>query len=376
MNPEPFSISIDESSLDDLLERLRRTRWPDEPRDAGWSMGTHLGFMRELVEHWLNVYDWRAQERALNQLPQFTSTVDGESIHFFHARATDRTAMPVLLLHGWPDSNFRYAKVIPQLADSSDGAAFHVVAPALPGFGFSSHRAMNTADTAALLVQLMRGLGYERFMVAGGDIGAIVAMTMAEREAQAIRGLHLTDVGYPDQNTDVASLTLPEQEFARTIQGWWMSEGAYAMVQSTKPQSLAFAMNDSPVGFAAWILSFMTSGHPEKTLQRFTLDDLVTNVCLYWFTQTAPSSFRTYYETAKAMYGGQQPLRRSAVPTAVLHPAWDAPLPREWADRRTNLRRYSELDGSGHFAAWEKPREFVADLRTFAAEIASSTARG
>lgn len=325
--------------------------------------------MRKLVEHWLTGYDWRAQEKALNQLAQFKARVDGEDIHLFHSRAGAGNAIPLLLLHGWPDSNFRFAKVIPKLTQSTGDPAFHVVAPSLPGFGFSTHRAMDTVAMARLCIRLMKELGYARFMVAGGDIGAIVAMTMAELEPQSIRGMHLTDVGYPDHTTDVSSLTPPEQEFARTIQAWWMSEGAYAMVQSTKPQSLSFAMNDSPAGFAAWILSFMTSGQPEKTLERFTLDDLITNVNLYWFTQTAPSSFRSYYETAKAMYGGQRPPGRSDVPTAVLHPVWDAPLPREWASRRTRLTQYSDLEGSGHFAAWEKPVEFVADIRRFAAGI-------
>jgi len=369
MKPEPFSISIDQPSLDELHQRLRHTRWPDEPSDAGWSMGTNLAFMRKMVEYWVSGYDWRAQERALNELAQFRAQVAGEDFHFFHVRAADRAAVPVLLLHGWPDSNFRFAKAIPELAETAGGPAFHVVAPSLPGFGFSTHRAMNTTETAALLVQLMKGLGYDRFLVAGGDVGAILALTIADLEPRSLLGMHLTDVGYPDQTTDISSLSPPEQEFARTIQSWWMREGAYAMVQSTKPQSLAFAMNDSPAGFAAWILSFMTSEHPEKTLDRFTLDDLITNVCLYWFTQSAPSSFRSYFESAKAMYGGQKPLGRSNVPTAVLHAEWDAPLPREWANRRTHLRRFSELAGSGHFAAWEKPREFVADLRQFAATL-------
>jgi microsomal epoxide hydrolase len=225
---------------------------------------------------------------------------------------------------------------------------------------------MDNRAIATLLVKLMKGLGYARFLVAGGDMGSIIAMTIADQAPDALYGMHLTDVGYPDQTTDFGALTPPEQEFARTVQSWWMREGAYAMVQATKPQSLAFAMNDSPVGFAAWVLSFMTSEHPEKTLERFTLDDLITNICLYWFTQTAPSSFRAYHENAKAMYGDQGPLKRSKVPTAVLHPAWDAPLPREWADRRTTLRRFTELEASGHFVAWEKPLEFVADLRKFA----------
>lgn len=366
MKMERFVISVDQSLLDELTRRLRQTRWPDEPHDAGWSMGTNVAFMRELVTYWLDRFDWRARERALNQLAQFKAVVNREEIHLFHAQSSERGALPLLLLHGWPDSNFRYAKVIPKLAESVDGLSFHVVAPSLPGFGFSGHHAMNTQETASHMVDLMKGLGYERFLVAGGDIGSILAMTLADIAPDSVRGMHLTDVGYPDQTTNIESLTPQEQEFARTIQSWWMREGAYAMVQATKPQSLAFAMNDSPAGFAAWVLSFMTSEHPEKTLERFTLDDIITNVCIYWFTQTAPSSFRAYHENAKAMYGGQKPLGRSKAPAAVLHPEWDAPLPREWANRRTNLQQFTELAGSGHFAAWEKPLEFVSDLRKFA----------
>lgn len=370
MKLNPFSISIDQSAVDELRQRLGQTRWPDEPPDAGWSLGTNLAFMRKLAEHWTSRFDWRVQERHLNQLTHFTAEVRGEPIHVIHMRSQDAAAMPLLLLHGWPDSNYRFAKVIPRLVESAQGQSFHVVAPSLPGFGFSTHRTMNTRETASLLVDLMKGLGYEHFLVAGGDLGSIIALTIADQAAEALSGMHLTDVGYPDQHTDVASLSPPEQEFARTIQSWWMREGAYAMVQSTKPQSLAFAMNDSPAGFAAWVLSFMTSEHPEKTLERFTLDDLITNVCIYWFTQTTPSSFRAYHENAKAMYGGDKPPGRSAVPTAVLHPAWDAPLPREWANRRTNLQRLTELDNSGHFAAWERPLEFVSDLRSFARTLA------
>jgi pimeloyl-ACP methyl ester carboxylesterase len=330
MKVEPFSISVDQSLLDDLTLKLKQTRWPDEPPDAGWSMGTNLAFMRKLAKHWLETFDWRAQESALNNLAQFKAKVRGEDIHFVHAKSADRSAMPLLLLHGWPDSFFRFAKVVPKLAESAGGVSFQVVAPSLPGFGFSTHRAMGPKETASLLVELMNGLGYERFLVAGGDVGSVVAMVMADQAPHALRGMHLTDVGYPDQSTDIASLTPAEQEFAGVIQSWWMREGAYAMVQSTKPQSLAFAMNDSPVGFLAWILSFMTSEHPEKTLERFTLDEILTNASIYWFTQTAPSSFRSYFESAKVMYGSSQPQKRSDVPAAVLHPQWDAPLPREW----------------------------------------------
>jgi pimeloyl-ACP methyl ester carboxylesterase len=369
MNAEPFSIAIDQASLDELNLRLRQTRWPDEPGGAGWSMGTSLGFMRELVRYWLDRYDWRAEERSLNRLRQFTAEVKGERIHFIHERASAQNAIPLLLLHGWPDSPFRYSKVIPELAGPGGAQTFHVVAPSLPGFGFSTHRAMSPQDTASLMRDLMHGLGYERFMVAGGDTGAVVAMALAALSPESLRGMHLTDVGYPDQTTDFAQLTPAEQEFARVVQDWVMREGAYFMVQATKPQSLGFAMNDSPAGLAAWMLSFMTSEHPEKTQQRFSRDELITNICLYWFTQTATSSFRTYHETAKAMYSGQQSPGRSTVPTAVLHPQWDAPLPREWANRRTNLQQFSELEGSGHFAAWEKPREFVSDLRRFAGSL-------
>jgi len=368
MKPEPFSISIDQPSLDELHQRLRHTRWPDEPSDAGWSMGTNLAFMRKMVEYWVSGYDWRAQERALNELAQFRAQVAGEDFHFFHVRAADRAAVPVLLLHGWPDSNFRFAKAIPELAETAGGPAFHVVAPSLPGFGFSTHRAMNTTETAALLVQLMKGLGYDRFLVAGGDVGAILALTIADLEPRSLLGMHLTDVGYPDGNTDFASLTPEEQAFAGFIQGWWMREGAFNMVQSTKPQSLAFGLNDSPAGLAAWIMSVVASGTEDKLDDRFTLDELLTNIMLYWVTETAASSFRNYLENARAMYGNPNAARPAppTVPAAVAHMPWDAPLPRAWAERKVNVQQFSEMPRGGHFGAWEIPDAYANDVKQFA----------
>jgi pimeloyl-ACP methyl ester carboxylesterase len=374
MQTTPFTIRVPQTTLDDLRERLARTRLPDAPEDAGWSMGTDLGFMKKLVEHWTSRYDFRKHEAALNELPQFTAEVESVKLHFVHARGKGPKPAPLLLLHGWPDSFYRYHKVVDRLADpekhgGAASEAFDVVVPSLPGFGFSERRAMDAASMAKLVLALMKGLGYSRFFVAGGDLGATVAMELARIAPDALAGMHLGDVGYPDGNTDFATLSPPELEFAQFIQGWWMREGAFNMVQATKPQSLAFALHDSPAGLAAWILSVMASNASDKTEERFTLDEILTNITLYWVTETIGSSMRVYLENARSMYS-EPPVKRpkSAVETAVIHMPLDAPLPREWAERNVNLVRFTEMPRGGHFAPWEIPEEYAADLRAFAAD--------
>jgi pimeloyl-ACP methyl ester carboxylesterase len=366
MKTEPFKIDIPATVIADLRDRLTRTRFADEPPQAGWSMGTERGYLQRLVQHWRQDYDWYQQQTALNALPQFTATVKGTRLHFVHARAAGKQKAPaLLLLHGWPDSFYRYHKVVPLLAGAGH---FEVVVPSLPGFAFSDHTAMTVDATADLMVELMRGLGHDRFVVAGGDLGSMVAMAVARRHPGALHGLHLTDVGYPDGNTDFASLTPPEMQFAQTIQGWWMQEGAFNLVQSTKPQSLAFALNDSPAGLAAWLVSMIASGNPERLEERFTFDELLTNLTLYWVTGTIASSMRGYAENARAMYANpppQKPGRIDTVPTAVAHMPWDAPLPRAWAERWVNVVQFTEMPRGGHFTAWEAPDAYVEDLRAF-----------
>jgi pimeloyl-ACP methyl ester carboxylesterase len=376
MNTTPFTIHVAQSTLDDLALRLARTRLPDAPDGAGWGFGTDLGFMQRLLAHWRSGYDFRKQEAQLNQLPQFKATVDGVSLHFVHARGKGPNPTPLLLLHGWPDSFYRYHKVIERLTDPAKfggdpARSFDVIVPSLPGFGFSEKKAMDVDASADLLLSLMRGLGYPKFLAGGGDLGSLISVALSQRAPDALLGIHVSDVGYPDGNTDFSALTPPELEFANFVQGWWMREGAFNMVQATKPQSLAFALNDSPVGLAAWILSMMASG-ADNLEERFTLDELITNVTLYWVTETIGSSMRTYAENARAMYANPSAEKpaRSAVKAAVIHMPLDAPLPRAWAERKVNVVQFSEMPSGGHFAAWEAPEAYAGDLQKFAGLLA------
>jgi pimeloyl-ACP methyl ester carboxylesterase len=366
---KPFTIDIPQSVLDDLQERLRRTRFPDEAPLSGWTMGTNLSYMKKLADYWQKGYDWRAQEAKLNQLHHFKADVKGIDVHFVHERGQGANTTPILLLHGWPDSFYRFHKLIPLLAAANP--SFDVVAPSLPGFGFSERKSMDHDEAASLMVELMTGvLGYEKFFVLGGDLGSSVTMTMAQSHPDVLLGIYTTEVGYPDQNTDFASLSPKEMEFAQFIQQWWMAEGAYNMVQSTKPQSLGFAMNDSPVGLAAWIMSFMTIGTTgEEIEQRLGRDEILTNIMIAWLTETAASSFRWYYESAHANPQGEEqgdPAEKlSKVPAAVAHAPDDAPLPREWAERKLNVQHFTDYKRGGHYAVWEDAKMVADDLIDF-----------
>lgn len=374
MAVEPFQINIPQTVLDDLQKRLARTRWPDEVVGAGWDYGTNLGYMKELADYWLNKYDWRSQEAKLNQFHHFRTKVDGIVIHFIHERGIGPNPTPIILTHGWPDSFYRFHKVIPMLTDpASYGGApnnsFDVVVPSIPGYGFSDRIAMVEDAIADLWVKLMiEVLGYETFAAAGGDHGTLVTKSLARNHPDVVTAIHLTDVGYPDGSTDISKLTPAEQEFAAFIQQWWMKEGAFNMVQSTKPQGLAYGLNDSPIGLAAWILSFFRGSTTVDLEERFSKDEMLTNIMIYWVTETIGSSIRSYYEMAHA---APTPNRgqRIEVPTAVAHMPLDAPLPREWAERNVNLKHFTEMPRGGHFSAWEVPELYVKDLQEFFGEI-------
>ena len=332
MKTTPFRISVPESTLADLRDRLARTRWPDQPEDAGWSLGTDLAFMKRLTEHWRDGYDWRAQEAALNAHPQFTAVVDGTELHFVHVRGKGPNPTPLLLIHAFPDSFYRFHKVISLLTDpgahgGDPSLSFDVVIPSLPGFGFSAKTPMANDQTADKLARLMEGLGYQRYLAGGGD--GPIPMAMCQRHADAVMGIYVVDVGYPDGTTDFSTLSPPEMEFAQWIQSWWMREGGFNMIQSTKPQSLAFAMNDSPVGLAAWLMILFASGAPDKVEQRFTLDELITNAMIYWVSGTIGSAMRSYLETARAVYGnpGAPKPARSDVPAGMARMPLDARCP-------------------------------------------------
>jgi epoxide hydrolase len=364
MNVQPFSINVPQSVLDDLQKRLARTRWAAEVENVGWDYGTNRAYLQSYTEYWQNQYDWRKHEAALNQFSQFRAEIDGTGIHFIHVRGKGENPTPIILTHGWPDSFYRFHKVIPMLNDPASfggdpATSFDVVVPSIPGFGFSDRKPMSEERIADLWVKLMNGLGYERFAAAGGDVGAIVTKSLGYKYPEVVTAIHLTDVGYPTGQEDFSTMSQPELEFAGFIQGWWMKEGAYAMIHMTKPQTLASGLNDSPVGMAAWMMTLI-GGDIEKRISR---DELITNTMIYWVTQTIGSSIRSYYEGAQA-----EPLikpgDRVEVPAAVAHAALDAPLPREWAERNVNLKHFSEID-AGHFAAWENPKTFASDLQDF-----------
>ena len=372
---KPFSINFPQSALDDLQARLARTRFPDEPEGAGWSIGTNLAYMKSLTEYWRDSYDWRKHEAELNQFHHFTADVDGVNIHFIHERGKGPNPTPILLLHGWPDSFYRYHKVIARLTDPArfggdPNQSFDVVVPSLPGQGFSGHTAKSMDDAADLFAKLMtETLGYQRFISAGGDGGALITKSLALYHPDVLLAIHLTDVGYPDGNTDFSSLTPPEMEFAGFIQQWWMREGAFNMIQATKPQSMAFGMNDSPVGLAAWIMSMMATGSTGEALdQRFGRDELLTNIMIYWLTETYASSARIYAVSAQAQPRDKEG-QRSEVPAAVAHCPWDAPLPREWAERHVNLQHFTEFPRGGHFTAWEEPELYARDIQDFVKQL-------
>jgi pimeloyl-ACP methyl ester carboxylesterase len=370
MTTIPFRITTPQAQLDDLKYRLQHTRWPDQPEDAGWSLGTDLHYLKRLTDYWMDGYDWRKAEDSLNALGNFKVEIDGIELHLVHRPSASPNATPLLLLHGWPDSFYRYHKVIDTLSKD-----FHVVVPSMPGSGFSSRTALPMDQVADLFARLMtETLGYNKFIAAGGDGGSIISMSLAQRHPELLLGYHVTDVGYPDHTTDFAVLSGPEQAYAGAIQQWFFAHGAFNLVHATKPQSLAFAMNDSPVGLAAWIMSFMAGmGVGDAADERFGRDELITNIMIYWLTETAGSSFRVYSQNAM-----QPPTVKGSntgVPVAV---ATEVPipggvrLPREWADRQTegNVVQFHNMENAGHFAAWEDPDFFIQDIRDFAALLA------
>lgn len=373
---DAFRIDIPQSVLDDLRERLACTRFPDEVEGAGWDYGTNLGYMEELVDHWLNRFDWRTWEAELNRYSHYRTEIDGAGIHFIHERGTGPDPMPLILTHGWPDTFYRYHKIIPLLADPAayggDPAdAFDVIVPSMPGYGFSARpqrRGMTSARIADLWARLMTDvLGYERFAAGGGDIGSGVSRLLALGRPGQVVGLHLTDTGFFSLDTNTPDLSENEQEYLDAIRQLWMQEGAYSMLHSTKPQTLAYGLNDSPAGLAAWIVEKFRSwsdcsGDIER---RFSKDELLTNIMIYWTTETIGSSVRLYYENMHALPSSVLEQRVDVPVGMAVFPKDFIPPPREWAERRLNIEYWTEMPRGGHFTAMEEPELFAEDIRAF-----------
>jgi pimeloyl-ACP methyl ester carboxylesterase len=377
MHAEPFRIHVPDAVLHDLRERLARTRFPDEVRDSGWTYGTNLAYLRELVGYWRERYDWRAAEAALNRFPHFRARVGDLGIHFIHVRGTGPRPFPLVLTHGWPDSVAQFVKVIGPLTDPAahggDPAdAFDLVVPSMPGYGFSDRPAapgMEAERIAALWAELMRGLGYRRFGAQGGDWGSMVSTYLGANHADVVAGIHLNMVIAfpPDPANPVAGLTQEEVVDLMPAQAFLKEESGYQRIQGTKPQTLGYALNDSPAGLAAWIVEkFRTwSDCDGEVERRFTKDELLTNVMIYWVTETINSSCRLYYEM---MHADKFPPRsfRVEVPTAcAVFPKEILKPPRAWVERLYNVARWTRFPAGGHFAAMEEPAALVEDVRAF-----------
>jgi pimeloyl-ACP methyl ester carboxylesterase len=372
----PFDIHIPEPVLEDLQTRLRRTRFPDELAGANWDYGTNLAYQRELVAYWTDEFDWRAQERQINEFDHFKTTIDGLDVHFIHQRSPVEDATPLLISHGWPGSFLEFMKVIGPLTDpvahgGNAEDAFHVVVPSIPGFGFSdkpSEPGYGPAQMGDIFAQLMERLGYERYGAQGGDWGSAITRRVASEHPDRVIGLHLNLVsaGPPPGVADPeAGVPAAELERMRERQAFWAPERGYSDIQGTKPQTLGYALNDSPAGQAAWIIDKVhvlcdcPGGHEEK----FTKDELLANITLYWVTETATSASRIYFESRRASGGRSDYIE---VPTAAaLFPNEIALPPRKWAEARYNIVRWTEMPRGGHFAALEEPELYVEDVRAF-----------
>jgi len=373
---QPYTINVPEVELRDLRERLSRTRWPDDLSGVGWEYGVPASSLRELAEHWRSGYDWRAQESRLNQYPQFTTTLDGQKIHFLHVRSPHRDALPLILTHGWPGSVAEFLEVIGPLSDprAHDGDladAFHLVIPSLPGFGFSGpthEKGWNVARVAAAWATLMERLGYQRYGAQGGDMGALVSPELAYADPDHVVGIHLNaaTVGFiPWGEVDMAELeTFSETEKASLARlKKFLSEGnGYFQIQATRPQTLAYGLHDSPVGQLAWMVDKFhewTHGPMEKAISR---ELILTNVMFYWLTGTGGSSARMYYENMHATANWGRPPSR--VPVGVAHFAEDVAI-RRYGEKTHNIVHWSDFDRGGHFAAMEAPDLLVNDVREF-----------
>jgi pimeloyl-ACP methyl ester carboxylesterase len=379
---QPFSISLPDAVLDDLRARLRATRWPDPAPGEPWSQGTDLDYLRSLVTEWADGFDWRARERELNGMHHYRATLDGFAIHFVHERAVDGHGIPLILIHGWPSTFLEYLPLVPLLTDPAiqgvNRPSFDLVIPSLPGYAFSERpdrTGVNYRYVADLWHRLMVGLGYERYGAGGGDFGAGVATFMALDRPDRVTGIHLS-------NLELAPYTGPgsrppsaaEQTYLGESDRWWTAEGGYKALQTTRPQTLGYALTDSPAGLAAWIVEKWrawtdSGGDVEAVLSR---DQLLTMLTIVWATRSITTSMRDYYDNR--WHGvSLGPDDRVTVPTAVAgfthQLAFEGDPPREWAERLYNVRRWTPMPRGGHFAPVEEPEPLADDIAAFFAGL-------
>jgi pimeloyl-ACP methyl ester carboxylesterase len=370
----PFTVSVPDSELQALRQRLRQTRWPDRETVPGWEQGVPLDYARELARYWTEDYDWRRCEALLNSWPQFTTEIDGIDIHFIHRRSPEPGALPLILSHGWPSSVAEFRKVIDKLADpvahgGRAADAFHVVVPSLPGYGFSgkpSGSGTSVEKIGRMWGKLMARLGYQRYVAQGGDWGSMITQSMGQSETDHCAGIHVTmPIVAPDPDT-MDDLTDFEQGALDALNYYSQSDSGYSKQQSTRPQTLGYALADSPVGQMAWIVEKYHSWmdcerdgvkHPEHVLGK---DELLDTVSIYWLSNSAASSARLYWESFGSPNLGPitMPVGCSIFPKEIFRSS------RRWAEQRfSQLIHWNQLERGGHFAAQEVPDVFVAELR-------------
>jgi pimeloyl-ACP methyl ester carboxylesterase len=372
---EPFHLSVPQADLDDLHQRLVRTRWPDRETVADTSQGPPLAKIRSLVDYWRDHYDWRRCEALLNAFGQYRTEIDGLGIHFLHVRSPEPDALPMIMTHGWPGSVLEFRDVIGPLTDpvahGGDAAdAFHLVIPTLPGFGFSdkpTEPGWNVARTADAWVTLMRRLGYDRWVAQGGDWGAAVTTALGYKAPTGLAGIHLNMVMFQPSADEVHNATSDEQAMLASAQRYDQQYSGYYKLQGTRPQSVGFALADSPVGLAAWIYALFqdvsdSGGDPESV---FGADAMLDDIMLYWLPNTGASSARLYWEAMREMMSGGMPQVAMPTPAGIsMFPGEQIRLSRRWAESQfATLLHFNEPDRGGHFAALEQPGSFVDELR-------------
>ena len=382
LHTERFTIKITEDVLSDLQARIRNTRLPDQLPGVAWEQGTEREYLRQFLDYWANEFDWRAEERRLNGYDHFRVKLDGIYIHFVHARGRSAPAIPLILMHGWPSCFVELLPLVPYLTDPQahgiDGPPFDVVLPSLPGYGFSERpprTGVNYRYVARLFHRLMQGLAYDHYGAQGGDFGAGVATLLALDEPDALIGIHLSNLEIaPFSGAGARPLSEAESSFLEVGQAWWQREGGYKAIQSTKPQTLAYSLNDSPAGLAAWILEKWRSwGDSGGDLDgHFSRDFLATLLTIFWVTQTIASSMRDYYDNRWAAVT-IAPEDFVEAPTGIAlfanQFAPEGEPPREWAERLYNVRRWTAMPRGGHFAPAEEPELIARDIAAFFAGL-------
>jgi pimeloyl-ACP methyl ester carboxylesterase len=376
----PFTIRVPDEVLSDLRSRILRTRWPAQAPGPAWAQGTDLGYLKRLVGHWADGFDWRAQERRLNAFKHFRAELGGTRIHFVHERAREGKGFPLILTHGWPSSFLELLPLVTLLTDPRahgiDAPAFDVVLPSLPGYGFSERPAQaNYRTVARMWHALMHGLGYQRFGAGGGDFGAGVSTYMAIEQPASVIGIHLTTMELrPPMGEGTRPLTEAESAYVAQLRRWDEVERGYSAIQSTRPQTLGYALNDSPAGLAAWILEkWRAWSDSDGDLDaHFPRDFLLTMLTLYWATETITPSMRDYFDN-RWHGAGLRPGDRVQVPAGFANfdncYVSEGRPPREWAERLYDVRRWTSMPRGGHFGAAEDPERLAREIATFFSEV-------